>query len=244
MAGQLENVNLDIFNNLSVVVPFIGHDILWKDLLRDLQPLPAGCEILLVGPDAPDQELLKRASEKMIAKISYVKSEKGRARQLNAGARAAQGSYFWFLHADSKVPRPALFALATELRRNPLALHYFHLQFLSDGPKLVTLNSMAANWRSRYLGMPFGDQGFALGRSTFYRLGGFQEEASYGEDHLLVWAAHRKRILLNAVPASIFTSARRYEAEGWGALTSRRVLMTVKQAAREYVKLLKQRLVE
>lgn len=234
----------EVLRDLSVIIPFTAADMAWKDLLQDLKPLPADAEILLVGPDAPDEIILRRAAEGVIAPIRHVDSDRGRGRQMNAGARAAVKGHFWFLHADSKVPRPSLFFLGQEMERLPEALHYFRLHFLGDGPKLVGLNSYAANLRSRYLGMPFGDQGFALSRTQFYRIGGFPEHVRYGEDHIFVWEARRKRIPLNLIPASIFTSARRYESEGWGKLTRRRVYLTAKQAVEESFKLFKQRVVE
>jgi glycosyltransferase involved in cell wall biosynthesis len=236
--------SMSVFNNLSVIVPFTSGDVLWKDLLQDLKALPGESEILLVGPDEPNAEIFKKAREGVISKIQYIKSPRGRGVQLNTGARAASKDYFWFLHADSKVPRPAIYTLENELSAKPDMLHFFNLQFLADGPRLVGLNSMAANWRSKYLKMPFGDQGFAMTRAIFYRIGGFPEKAAYGEDHIFVWEARRKKIHLNPLPASIFTSARRYEAEGWGRLTSRRVLLTAKQATAECYKLFKQRIVE
>jgi glycosyltransferase involved in cell wall biosynthesis len=227
--------------NLSVIIPFLGSDLYWKDLLQDLKPLPAEAEILLVGPEAPDEKILKRATESLIAEVRYVPAPRGRGVQLNTGAKAAKHDFFWFLHADSKVPRPTLFRLETELQQQPAALHFFHLHFLNDGPKLMGLNSLAANLRSRYLQMPFGDQGFAISRAQFYRIGGFPEDAPYGEDHIFVWEARRKRVPLNMIPAAVFTSARRYDTEGWAPLTRKRVLLTIRQATNEALKLFKVR---
>jgi Glycosyl transferase family 2 len=241
---SIETLSLGFLNELTVIIPFIAHDILWKDLLRDLQPLPAGAEILLVGPDKPEPEILALATRNLIATVRYVESPRGRAVQMNSGARAARGSYFWFLHADAKVPRPALYALATDLQREPNAVHYFSLQYLNDGPRLMTVTSILANLRAHYLGIPFGDQGFAVSRGTFYRLGGYQENLLYGEDQVLIWEARRKRVALNALPASIFTSARSYESSGWGQLTSKRAAQTIKLAAHQWLRLFMQRLVE
>lgn len=229
---------------LSVIIPFIGRDVLWKDLLQDLKVLSSDCEIILVGPEAPDKEIFARATENIIADVRYVVSERGRAKQLNAGAKAAKQDFFWFLHADSRVPRPTIYALEKALKEKPAALHYFNLQYLDDGPPLVRLNAFAANLRSKYLTMPFGDQGFALSRSNFYRIGGFSLEAPYGEDHVFVWEARRKRISINPIAATIFTSARSYAKMGWATLTSQRVYLTAKQALYESCKLYKFRTVE
>ena len=234
----------EVFNNLSVIIPFIKDDVLWKDLLQDLKPLPHDAEIILVGPDAPDDGIFKKATEALIAQVRYVPSLKGRAVQQNTGVRASKKKFLWFLHADTKVPRPSLFMLEKELQSKPDSLHFFNLHFLADGPKLVGLNSLGANLRTRYLKMPFGDQGFALSRHVFYRIGGFNERKTVGEDHAFVWEARRKRVPLNCVKGSLFTSARRYEWEGWAHLTGKRVWLTSQMTSVEIVKLMKQRLFE
>lgn len=234
----------EFLKKISVVIPFTSEDLLWKDLLQDLLPLGKDAEILLVGPDTPDIEILNKASQNLIAPVRYVYSPRGRAVQLNTGARAAEGENFWFLHADSKVPRPSIYLLEKEFSHKPGVLHYFDLQFLDDGPRLVGLNSIGANWRSRYLGMPFGNQGFALSRATFVHIGGFDESLRKGEDHAFVWEARRKRIPLNPISACIFTSARKYEALGWSRATRKRVINTALQATSEYFKLVKQRVIE
>ena len=51
----------------------------------------------------------------------------------------------------------------------------------------MQLNAAGANLRSRWLGLPFGDQGLVLPRASFERLGGFDPALRYGEDHALVW---------------------------------------------------------
>lgn len=229
---------------ISVIIPFIGDDILWKDLLQDLKILSAQAEIILVGPDVPDAKILARASENIVAKVRYVKSEKGRAKQMNAGAKAAKQNFLWFIHADSRVPRPTIYALENALKEQSSALHYFNLQYLDDGPSLMRVNALVANMRSKYWGMPFGGQGFAISRASFYRVGGFSQEVAYGEDHVFVWEARRKRIPVRLVAATIFTSARSYEGAGWAKLTCQRAYLTGKQAFIEGLKLYKFRVIE
>src|SRR5688572_20219517 len=118
---------MDILKDLAVIIPFHAGDILWKDLLRDLKYLPEGAEIILVGPKEPDAEIYKKATEDIIATVRYVYSPKGRGIQLNTGAKSTTKSYLWFVHADTKVPRPALKALADAFVTFPLALHFFRL---------------------------------------------------------------------------------------------------------------------
>jgi hypothetical protein len=67
----------DFFNRLSVIIPFTSEDLLWKDLLQDLIPLGKESEIILVGPDTPDIEILNKATQNMITPVRYVYSPKG-----------------------------------------------------------------------------------------------------------------------------------------------------------------------
>lgn len=107
-------------------------------------------------------------------------------RQMNFGAKNATRRFLWLLHADSRVDSIAV-TLLQEALVDPLpGVYYFDLAFRADGPRLMCLNAWGANLRSRYLGLPFGDQGLCLSRETFQKLGRFDETAPYGEDHLLI----------------------------------------------------------
>ena len=140
----------------------------------------------------------------------------GRAQQMNAGAQAAEGQYLWFLHLDSRFGRDLVKVLFDTLSMNDggLSLFYFQLNFY-DGPKSMRLNTVGANWRSRCLKLPFGDQGFLIARDHFKLLGGFSERTNYGEDHLLVWSLLRNRGKVIELPATLSTSARKYQEHGW-----------------------------
>lgn len=75
-----------------------------------------------------------------------------------------------------------------------------------------------ANLRARWLGVPFGDQGFVLRAAGFRALGGFDERASYSEDHLFVWTA-REAGIPGPVAGAVATSARKYARLGWARTT-------------------------
>ncbi len=110
------------------------------------------------------------------------------------------------------------------------ALGWFRLAFRDDGPRLTALNAAGANWRARWLELPFGDQGLVLPHHCFEALGGFDEEAPCGEDHLLVWAARHAGLPLHCIPAVLETSARKYARHGWLQTTLRHTWLTLAQA--------------
>lgn len=227
---------------LAVIIPVAPGEIAWANLVADLKHLPLETEILFVGPELPSR-LLRHLFDELAASrpVKWLQAPKGRGHQLNLGARVTRKSYLWFLHADSRLTESALYRLEQSLQLQPSGLHYFNLAFLDDGPALTAINAVGAWFRSHLLGLPFGDQGFCLARQMFETLGGFREDARYGEDHLLVWQARTQSVRLCCTGALIKTSARKYREFGWCATTFRHLVLTAKQAFPEWLTLLRQR---
>jgi hypothetical protein len=219
---------------LAVVVPIGPGERAWQGLLPQLAALPSEARIVLVATAAAD---LPRRSDPVAdglrAELVLLTAPRGRALQQNAGARAAERRWLWFLHADARLAATTLSALATSLERAPAALGYFDLRFAADGPAAVHLNALGVFIRSRWLGMPFGDQGLFLARTDFERLGGFDPTLQRGEDHALVWAAHRAGMVVASARAPLYTSARQYAEHGWLRTTARHLWLTAAQAWRE-----------
>lgn len=215
---------------LSVIVPVARDETHWRALLDDLANLPAASEVILVRAGPDELSLPGKSSWPAGNLVAQIESAPGRARQMNVGARHARGRWLWFLHADTRLPLPALVALNAFLACGHEALGWFDLRFRDDGPALTCLNARAARWRSRWLGLPFGDQGFVIPARAFAQLGSYDETVRYGEDHLLVWAAHAKRLPVHRIGATILTSARKYAARGWMRTTLRHLTLTLHQA--------------
>lgn len=212
---------------LSVIIPVGPGEQAWRDLLDDLAALDGNAEILLIAPTGEAPGDFVPASHGLRATARWREAPAGRARQQNAGAAMAEGEMLWFLHADSRVS-----AVAVNAAQNfgtDGALGYFNLRF-RDGPLLAQLNAVGAWIRSRWLGLPFGDQGFILAKRLFDSLGGFDESLPAGEDHALVWAARRARVPLMPLGVPILTSARRYAEHGWLRTTWRHGWLTIIQA--------------
>ncbi len=217
--------------DLAVVVPVGPGDESWAGLLDELRTLPAGAEIVLAGAAPAPPSLPERAR--------WLQAPRGRAQQMNAGTRATTRRFLWFLHADSRFAPDTLPSLARSLAAEPEALHFFDLEFLDDGPALMSLNQIGARIRSRWGGMPFGDQGFCLPRAVWEMLGGFPTDAPYGEDHLLAWKARQAGVPLRATGGTLRTSARRYREQGWLATTTRHLRRTARQAFPEWLRLVR-----
>lgn len=213
---------------LSVIIPVGPGEAAWRELLGDLGALGDGAEILLVAAPGEAPAEFAPAAFKLAAPCHWLEAPAGRASQQNAGAAAAAGATLWFLHADSRLPAAAIAAARRHVGRE--ALGYFDLRFRDDGPWLVRLNALGAGIRSRWCGLPFGDQGLIMPRSVFERLGGFDERLAAGEDHAFVRATRRAGIPLAPVGAVLETSARRYALHGWLRTTLRHAWLTIAQA--------------
>lgn len=217
----------DPLSQVSIVLPVGPGDRSWPPLYAALREHAAAAELLPVFADDDAQP----------APIDAMRAPKGRAHQQNAGARAARRRWLWFLHADTRFTPETLPALRAFLERDEPALGWFRLRFDADGPKplqwAMRANAMGANWRSRRLGLPFGDQGLLIPRSEFERLDGFDPQLAYGEDHALVWQARRAGLPLHEIDAALVTSARKYAERGWLRTTLRHWRLTVDQVWRE-----------
>lgn len=228
-ASAAQDVRTDEPLELSVIVPFAPEETEGDALLEQLRDLPVGCEVVLVR--AGDRSLPQpTATAKGGSPFRETSCLPGRARQMNAGARAARGRWLWFLHADSGLHPRTLPALDAFLAGNNDALGYFDLRYRTDGPALARLNALGANLRARWFGLPFGDQGLVLPAAWFARLGGYDEGADYGEDHLLVWHARHAGLPLRRLAAPLESSARKYAEHGWWRTTARHLRLTVRQA--------------
>ena len=211
-----------------MIVPLAPGEIEWPALVQQLAALPAGSELILVAAD----DTPRPAPQAWPACLHYrvCRSAPGRARQQNFGASAASGEWLWFLHADSRLRAETLPELRRFIDQRNDALGWFTLAFRHDGPRLTVLNALGANWRARWLGLPFGDQGLLLPRARLAALHGFDEQAPCGEDHLLVWAARQAGLPLRHIPAVLETSARKYAQHGWLCTTLRHWRLTAAQA--------------
>lgn len=217
--------------SLSVIVPVGPGDASWRALLPDLVTLPDHTEICLVATAGQTPADFCAHAFGLTCAVRWTEAAAGRASQLNAGATLARGSVLWFVHADSRVGADALAALRGFVAR-PYGLGYFDLRFLDDGPLAMRLNTVGAWIRSRWLRLPFGDQGFVLRAADFAQLGGFDARIAQGEDHALVWQARRQGIALRPLAAPLYTSARRYADHGWIRTTAHHLIHTLRQAWR------------
>lgn len=192
---------------LSVVIPALDEQAAIGGLLSDVARLTTPHEVIVV--DGGSSDLTVEVSKAAGARI--INSGRGRGRQLQAGARSARAPLLVFLHADVRLDGPAL-ALLDEiaLARPPCAMA-FRLRIDASGVS-YRLIEWGAHVRSRFLALPYGDQGLAVRREDYVRAGGYPPFPIM-EDVALVRAL-RRVTHVHLLDAAVRVSDRRWRADG------------------------------
>jgi len=140
-----------------------------------------------------------------------VESRKERAAQMNAGVRYASADIFWFLHADSRLPKHSDELIRDALARSGRSWGFFHVR-LSGSDLMLRVVERLMNWRSHLTGIASGDQGIFVTRDLFERIGGFPEIALM-ED--IAISGNLKVTGRPVCPSqNLVTSSRRWENNG------------------------------
>ena len=141
--------------------------------------------------------------------IRYISHPKGRAQQLNAGARETRFDWLYFLHVDSLLP-PDFSQQLLSAQSHPRQAACFRMRF--DHPHPL-LRLSAALTRINHLSCRGGDQSLLIHRDFFNELGGFDPAYSVCEDLKLIQKIYRKG-RFKILPGPLTTQARRFEQNG------------------------------
>lgn len=160
------------------------------------------------------------------AGCNVVQSSPGRAKQLISGATVARGDWFLFLHADTSLSPDWVERVNEHLEQRPDQAACFTLVFRSDARAARWL-AARANRRTRWLGLPYGDQGLLISRSHYQTIGGYPDIALM-EDVALVRAIGKQR--LSILSAEARTSPAKYERDGWRRRAYRNAWLVLRYA--------------
>jgi len=192
---------------VSAIVPALNEAMTIERTLKSLQAIRSeGGEIIVVDGGSEDEtsKLAAAWADKVI------RSSKGRARQMNAGAAVASGDLLFFVHADTLFSQ----TLTNDLidRVSVKQSWGFFPVILSGQHWLFRVIERMMNWRSRLTSVATGDQAIFVSRALWQELGGYadiplMEDIEFSK-------RLRKRAAPQVMPRPITTSSRRWEEYG------------------------------
>lgn len=186
---------------ISVIIPAFNEDKALPATLDALLSQPGDYEVIVVDGGSTDRTLTvleqfgftnvlpngsRRSSlvsrrfqdasrETLCASRRWLTAPKGRAAQMNAGAKEAGGEWLLFLHADTVLPDCALARLNSMEGDPSIQAGGFRHQFSGHDWRL-NLISFLDNFRCMRSCIIYGDQALFVRRSLFEQLEGFPRQ--------------------------------------------------------------------
>ncbi|MGZ8426976.1 MAG: TIGR04283 family arsenosugar biosynthesis glycosyltransferase [Candidatus Binatia bacterium] len=191
---------------ISVIVPVLNEE---KSIAATLQALAHLQPHETIVVDGGSQDRTAEIAAECGVKV--ILSERGRARQMNRGARQASGEVLLFLHADTRLPPTAFSDIAGPMGDPRYVGGRFDVEL--DGKHwMLPLVGRLISYRSRLSKVATGDQALFVRRAVFQRMGGFADIP------LMEDIAFCRRLKglgeVACLRSRVVTSARRWEVDG------------------------------
>ena len=193
--------------SISIIVPVLNEATCLNSLLAQLEDWRNDKdEVIFVDGGSED------ASRNMILASGFrvIKSELGRAKQLNQGAVAAKGDVLWFLHADSDISEINRDSFLSQAH-NESFWGFFKIK-ISDRALIFRIIAFCMNCRARCTRVATGDQGIFVSKSLFMKVGAYPDIKLMEDIELSCSLKHRAAPTILRGP--INASARRWRANG------------------------------
>lgn len=188
--------------SISVIIPVYNEEKLIIPMQRQLAGLRKHCEIIFVDGGSSDRTL-----ERIDSRFQVIHTKKGRAHQMNAGARASHGEILFFLHCDSSLPQRPLEQIREVMKSYRVGC--FGIAFHSKNLFMMTCR-IISNHRIKDRKVMFGDQGIFIDRKLFFDIGMFPE-LPIMEDYQLSLNLKARGERIGMTKQRIYTSDRRFE---------------------------------
>lgn len=194
---------------LSIIIPVLNEADNILSALNALQNMRKHQhEIILVDGGSTDNSI--ELATPLVDRI--IQTKQSRALQMNAGAEAANGDIYWFLHNDTIVADDYDQLIVQQLPRSGKHWGRFNVR-LSGRHPLFTIIATMMNLRSRISGIATGDQGIFIDKISFKQINGYNDIALMEDINI------SKRLLKHVgrplcLSDKITTSSRRWEQSG------------------------------
>ncbi len=190
---------------LSIIIPVLNEADCLDQSLADLFSrawLRRNCEVIVSDGGSADHSLEIAASYP----CRVIRSEPGRAEQMNIACASARGKLLLFLHADSRLPDDFGRLIPSDAEWG-----FFRLR-LSGEATAFRIIETAINLRTGLSKIAGGDQGIFFSRRLFESLGGFPS-IPLMEDVAICKQA-RRLARPSIIESAIISSSRRWQEQG------------------------------
>ena len=194
---------------ISIIIPVLNEGRLVGSLVDHLRQHSSPnniLEIIFVDGGSTDSTLSQLKAKNVVV----VSAKKGRARQLNTGARHASGELLYFLHADTLPPKN-FDQLILDAHSQGAETGCFRMSFDTNNP---ILRFFAWLSRINHTLCRGGDQSLFITKVLFNAEGGFNEAYRIYEDSEFITRLYKKT-RFTILPQRVVTSARKYRQKGW-----------------------------
>lgn len=195
---------------ISIIIPVLNEVNIIGNLIAYLKEHSSGkhhLEVVVVDGGSQDGTLDALHQE---TDVIVVSSKRGRARQMNAGAKNATGELLYFLHADTFPPKN-YDALIMDAYSQGAETGCFRMSFDTRNP---ILRFFAWLSRINHTLCRGGDQSLFITKALFGQHGGFNETYRIYEDSEFIIRLY-KTTQFTILPQKVVTSARKYRQKGW-----------------------------
>jgi rSAM/selenodomain-associated transferase 2 len=196
---------------LSVIVPVLNEGAAIRAFAFHLRDRLPEAEIVFVDGRSEDATVAELEAVAEALSLRVLHSTRGRAQQLNTGARAAGGEFLLLLHADSRLPAGCARALASLCENERISGGCFRLRF--PRPEWIyRISDSLGNLAVDLFQIALGDHGIFCRRDVFLATGGYpvvplMEDAEF-------YRALRRFGEVRQLRLAVETSPRRYEELG------------------------------
>ena len=197
---------------LSVIIPLYNEAKILPKQLDFLQNLAEKHPIQIIIANSPDTTDNSKTICLKYSKVDYFDSPmKGRASQMNFGAKQALGDILLFLHCDVQLPED-FYEQVTKAKQEGYQMGFFSYRFDKE-TFMLNINSYFTKKDGLFAGA--GDQCQFFNKAVFEQVGGYNEAYCIMEDFEMMDRIRKHKIKFKIIQSKATVSARKYDNHSW-----------------------------